>query len=244
MRVKPLFLAHFLATPPAGDWTVTVGNRTGNEHYLLNVLGAPILPTLSAPTLTSTSNGHQIDIQATGAPTATYSLFYDDDATGNDGQPIATGLALSQTSVEWNASAVPQGNYYVYALVDDPSNAPVVAYSTKAVNITDNLAPDTPSNLQVTSTGTDATFSWQPSTAADVAGYRIYYSEPNGNTFVANVPNGQQTNYTQQGLYLSGDWNAAISAYDINGNESLRSTLVSVTIDLNMGTLYLPLVIR
>lgn len=233
-----------VANPPAGDWQVTVGNLTGSENYLLNVLGAPVLPTLETPTLTPISEGYEITVQATGAPTATYSLFYDDDDTGNDGKPIATRLPLSQTSVEWDTSTVPEGTYYVYALVDDPFNAPVVAYSDTSITIVDDTPPDAPINLQVTTTGSNATFTWQPSMVPDVAGYRIYIDEPNGASFIADVPNGQQSSYTHQGLYVSGGWTASIVAYDINNNESALSTEVTATINLNTQNLYLPLVIR
>ena len=103
--------------------------------------------------------------------------------------------------------------------------------------------------MQVTVAGTgstDATIAWQPSSAPDVAGYRIYYREPgSGTTFVADVPHGQQTSYVQQGLYLDGGWDISISAYDLNDNESTRSTSVLANIDMEGGgTLYLPLIVR
>lgn len=236
-----------VANPQAGEWQVTVGNQTGGEQYLLNVLGAPLKPTVDAPTLTPSGNGYQITVQTTGAPTATYSLFYDNDNSGNDGKPIATALPLSQTTVDWNTNTVPEGSYYIYVLVDDPFNAAVAAYSATPITIVDDTPPDTPTNLQVTSDSSNATFTWQLSSAPDVAGYHLYYTEPDGTTFVTDIPNRQQSSYTQQGLYLSGDWDAEISAYDINGNESARSGEIMVTIDLNplnAGNLYLPLVIR
>jgi len=238
-----------IANPQPGEWSVTVGNRTGNEHYLLSVVGAPVASVISqAPILTAHNGGYTINLKATGAPTATYSLFYDNDATGNDGRAIATGVSLNKVSVNWDTDTTPQGTYYVYGIVDDPFNAPVVAYSATPVIIQDNTPPDVPTNLSVSSIGSNATINWLPSTASDVVGYHIYYREPdNGVTFVADIPNGQQSSYIQQGLYLNGNWEVAISAYDINDNESTRSATTVITVDLNnlnkLSNIYLPLML-
>ncbi|MFN8495673.1 MAG: Calx-beta domain-containing protein [Caldilineaceae bacterium] len=231
-----------VANPQHGNWLVTVGNRTGNESYLLQVIGAPVAAKIiQPPVLIANNNGYVISLQVTGAPTATYSLFYDNDGTGNDGKPIITGVPVNQTSVNWNTSAVPQGSYYVYALLDDPFNAPIIAYNATPVSIIDSAAPDTPTNLHVVRLDSQLRITWQASLASNTAGYRIYYREPNGGTtFVADIPNRQQTSYTQQGIYLQGDWEVAISAYDINGKESARSATVVSTNQLN--NLYLPFV--
>ncbi len=99
--------------------------------------------------------------------------------------------------------------------------------------------------LQVTTQGSDALVSWQASPAPDVAGYRIHYSEPDRRTtFVADVPADGDTGYTQQGLYLDGAWEFAVSAYDINGNESPRSVAVEARIGEAGDQVYLPLVRR
>ncbi len=235
-----------VANPQAGAWKVTVGNRNGNENYLLKVFGAILKPTLvQSPVLTPNGSGYLVSFQATGAPTATYSLFYDDDATGNDGRPFATGLPLSQTNVQWNSSAVPNGNYFIYALVDDPFSAPLIAYSAASVTIADSTPPPIPSNLQVKMLGSSALLTWTTS-SADVTGYRIYYREPNGGaTFVTDLADSQLQNYTQTGLYLDGKWEFSISAYDINGNESSRSAVVTDGMPVDgIKAVYLPIVAR
>jgi hypothetical protein len=111
------------------------------------------------------------------------------------------------------------------------------------VSVIDITSPPTPTRLRVSSVGSNATITWQPSRASDIAGYRIYYREPSGGqTFVTDIPDAQETTYVQQGLYLYGNWEIAISAYDINNNESARSAAVSVAVGLN--TVYLPLTRR
>jgi hypothetical protein len=126
---------------------------------------------------------------------------------------------------------VAAGTYHIYAMVDDPLDAPAYAYSAATISISDSTPPDVPTGLRAQDAGGSALISWAPSAAADVAGYRIYYREPGGGaSFVSDLPDGQRASYTQQGLYLNGAWQIAISAYDINGNESARSPAVAVTV--------------
>jgi len=63
-----------IANPVTGNWTITVGNRTGAENYLLDVLGAPVVPTIQqAPTMTPAANGYTVSFAGTGVPGSTYS---------------------------------------------------------------------------------------------------------------------------------------------------------------------------
>lgn len=221
-----------VSNPRAGEWTVTVSNITADDNYLLEVLGARVAPAIpEVPSLVANGTGYTVALRATGAPTATYSLFYDDNASGNDGKPIAVGLPLSKRNVAWDTRTVPEGDYYVYALLDDPFHAPVVAYSNRSVPVRDDTPPTTPTGMQVTVEESRAVIKWQPNTEPNVVGYRIYYREPgSGQTFVTDIPGGGQTKYTQQGLYLSGVWEMAISAYDVNGNQSPRNAPIKVMI--------------
>ncbi|MCA1667626.1 MAG: IPT/TIG domain-containing protein, partial [Thermomicrobia bacterium] len=230
-----------IAHPPTGNWTVTVGNLSGGEHYLLDVVGAPLAAAITQPpTLTANGSGvaprasgaaYTITTQVSGAIGSTYALYYDTDTSGADGTPIATGIPITQMQVNWDTSTVPNGTYYIYAVLDDPTNAPVVAYNATPITINDSTPPPVPTNLQVSTSGSDGLVTWQPSSARDIAGYHITYQQPNGGqTFVTDVPSGQQGSYTQHGLYLNGTWQIAISAYDLNSNESAPSSTVAAPI--------------
>jgi hypothetical protein len=63
------------------------------------------------------------------------------------------------------------------------------------------------------------TLRWDISTADDIAGYKIYYgnSSRNYNSF---VDVGNQTSYTISDLVDGNTYFIAVTAYDINGNES------------------------
>ena len=66
------------------------------------------------------------------------SLYFDTDNQGFDGFSIASGIpeADGSGSYVWDASSVPNGQYYVYAMVDDGVNVPQFAYAAEPVVIT------------------------------------------------------------------------------------------------------------
>ena len=70
------------------------------------------------------------------------------------------------------------------------------------------------------------TLTWNISTADDIAGYKIYYgnSSRNYNSF---VDVGNQTSYTISDLVDGNTYFIAVTAYDINGNESGFSKEIS-----------------
>ncbi len=66
-------------------------------------------------------------------------LYYDTDNSGADGILIVAGLSEdmdgSGDEYLWDTSGVPEGIYYVYAMIDDGVRQPVVAYSPGVVSI-------------------------------------------------------------------------------------------------------------
>jgi hypothetical protein len=66
-------------------------------------------------------------------------LYYDMDNSGADGTLIVAGLSEdmdgSGDEYLWNTSEVPEGVYYVYAVIDDGIREPVAAYSPGVVSI-------------------------------------------------------------------------------------------------------------
>ncbi|MCP4691308.1 MAG: hypothetical protein GY859_24895, partial [Desulfobacterales bacterium] len=66
-------------------------------------------------------------------------LYYDTDNSGEDGV-IINAAAISEDDetdlFSWNVSWVPEGSYYIYAVIDDGVNAPGANYSDGVVIIT------------------------------------------------------------------------------------------------------------
>jgi len=68
---------------------------------------------------------------------ATISFFYDTDNSGEDGILIVNNLTEQGRTgtYSWDTSSIPAGDYYIYAVIDDGVNAPVVDYSVGMVTI-------------------------------------------------------------------------------------------------------------
>jgi hypothetical protein len=71
---------------------------------------------------------------------AAISLYYDTDGSGADGILIVSGLSEDpdgegDDEYVWHIAGIPEGQYYVYAVIDDGVNNPVVTYSSGAVTI-------------------------------------------------------------------------------------------------------------
>ena len=75
---------------------------------------------------------------------AKISLYYDTDNSGADGTLIVENLREDSATdaYTWNISTIPEGTYYIYAVIDDRINDPVTAYSAGALTIDRNEAPD------------------------------------------------------------------------------------------------------
>lgn len=71
---------------------------------------------------------------------ATISLFYDNDNSGMNGTLIVTSLREDPDdypgdTYNWDTSGIPDGSYYIYAIIDDGVNEPVVDYSDGMITI-------------------------------------------------------------------------------------------------------------
>ncbi len=129
--------------PEAGGWTVVVTDPAD--------LGAVEITAYrhdSAPAVSVVGVGDglarepvQIDLEAFDADSdAQISLFYDRDAEGFDGVMIAQGIAETDGPAQyvWETTGVAAGDYYVYAMILDGQNPPVMAYSDSTLRITDH----------------------------------------------------------------------------------------------------------
>ncbi len=81
------------------------------------------------------------------AGNAAVSLYYDTDDGGMDGVLIVSGLTEDPDGAAdqyvWNTDPVPEGEYYIYAVMEDGVNPTVSDYSAGKVTIRRPLAPET-----------------------------------------------------------------------------------------------------
>jgi hypothetical protein len=65
----------------------------------------------------------------------------------------------------------------------------------------------------------DVKFAWDANTEPDLAGYKLYYDQ-DGKPFDNEIDVGNVTTYTLTDLSIDTTYFFAVTAYDINGNES------------------------
>jgi hypothetical protein len=245
-----------IPNPEIGLWTVTIDNPQGS-HYHIAALGAPQPAMVEIPNIETTGEENSytitIDAQSTHAE-STVSLFYDELDNAHSGVSLVEKLPIDTTSYTWEPTTVPSGTYYIYAMVDSPLDAPAFDYYKEPITINDTTPPEIPTGVQVQSTtedGSSVTVTWDEVSAVDLAGYYIYYYEPdNGITQVQDIPVSDNTRVLLQGLYLTGDWSITVSAYDLSGNESEQSEPIMTQVDMGdtlevtTNKVYLPIIIR
>ncbi len=70
-------------------------------------------------------SSYTIEWTASGGPGSLIALYYDDDTNPSQMYPIASGLQNSGSYL-WNTIMVPEGDWYVYAVIYDPDKGPPV----------------------------------------------------------------------------------------------------------------------
>jgi len=122
---------------PAGDTTYTlkVSGPGGTAEASVSITTRPSI-TITEPDGVR-DYAHEsfvvkwIDVDTDDA--AQIALYYDTDNTGADGVLIAGGINEDQDSthdtVIWTTEQVPEGSYYIYAVIDDGKNEPLTDYS-------------------------------------------------------------------------------------------------------------------
>ena len=224
-----------IANPMQGTWQVKVSNLTGDENYTMAALGSNVPPSIevTAPSEFNEAGSLAYTIRWMAFDPddeATIALYYDDNDAGNNGTLIVSGLSETDSVGEhvWNTSEIPSGTYYIYALADDLRNAPVVAYSAGTVQIQDTTSPAVPTGLIASAGDGYIALEWQADSEDDLGGYKVYYGT-SSRTYSQVLDIGNVAKTQLQGLIAGQTYYAAVTAYDVSGNESAYSPEVSAT---------------
>ena len=124
---------------------------------------------------------------------AEISLFWDGDDTGFDGAKIVSGLSEDDNGIggayAWNISDMPEGDYWVYAKIDDGIFDPKFDYSAGPLTINHSIIYNTPPTFQIVEPDGEGDFAdivytimWMDSDPDDDATISLYY-DLNANGF-------------------------------------------------------------
>ncbi len=145
-------------------------------------------------------------------------------------------LAYSNVQVKWavNANKDSSGlNFYIIHVTCDNASPKDV---NRAVNVPDQTPPSSPLNLVATSLTAPGSIelSWIENTEKDFAGYEIYYglspndlSDTSANEGKSPITIGQFKDYVLTGLKYNTTYYFALKAFDLSGNLSGYSNVVS-----------------
>jgi hypothetical protein len=121
---------------------------------------------------------------------ALISIYYDTNRRGEDGTLIVSNIeAADETNrYTWQTSALPEGDYYIYAVINDGVHAPVIDYSEDAVTIfhKPKLLVEL-SHFVAIPTSAGVSLNWETQTERDSQGFRIWRAEGNSNGEYTNV---------------------------------------------------------
>ncbi|KJU83767.1 Fibronectin, type III domain protein [Candidatus Magnetobacterium bavaricum] len=232
-----------IKNPQGGTYTIEIGDGTSaandvssigtyqlSYHSLTN---PPTIKITSPITLTAASTSLNIQYDAHDSDdTAKISLFYSKDNTSANGTLIVDNLVEQDGpgSYTWDVTNVPNGTYYVYALIDDGKNAPVVSYSTGAVKISHGATVTVPTNLKATVTGNQVDLSWTG--VSNSSGYIIHYTDDvkqlTYKDKVAVASNAAY--YSMKNLKSNTTYRITITSFDDNLIEGDEATPVTASI--------------
>lgn len=233
--------AIYMPRPMAGLWRVTIDNLRGNEGYRLEVHGHVPAGTLrvTAPAAGQTLVAHPTvrlagTLSGVTDPHAnTVSLYYTTAPAvrikghvmpNYSGTLIATGVPVvgGSWAYTWDASALPGGTYYVYAVLDNGTGALVNGYAAGTVRVVQQARPDAPRNVVATEAGGQLSLVWTPpAQAAILAGYRLRYrtnTMPRGQYAVIDL--GESQRYTLNETLRGARYTVEIADYDLAGHLS------------------------
>jgi len=211
-----------LKTPAVGDYKLNILNEDHLDGYKVEIIIPNKKPSF-AFTMPST------DIYAKNSETlsigwndndedddANITLYYDDDKEGFDGIPISEVISEDDEndSYTWEIPEdIDSGRYYLYARIDDGSNAPLYVYSDYFIDITNDKAPNAPQNIKVTPQDGSLLVEWDDINDADLLSYRVYLSEDdNSSDYPYSFAVGTQTSYEIKDLANNHNYKIALKA--------------------------------
>jgi hypothetical protein len=230
-------------------YAVEVLNRNARGAGLSNRVHVPAVRTLPAPADLAaelTGDGVVLTWTSGGEPPLPpglqhrYRIYRRDESTGKDAiageVPAGTpGPTRFLDPAEWEkaylyritaVSIVSRPGSEVQVEGDDSPTVRVVAH--------DVFPPSVPAGLEAVYSGEGQQpfidLIWAPVTSADLAGYNVYRSEPDGSAVKLNSDLVKSPSYRDSAVVSGKTYTYSVSAVDVRGNESAKSEEASETV--------------
>ena len=205
----------------------TGGVESGYSSQIIVNSGSAVSP--GTPTgLTAAAADGAITIRWNQNPECDISSYYIYRSTtsGSGYTYIASNSGASNTS--YQDLNIAHGVVYYYTVIARDNFGLSSPYSQEASAVAVNTsAPPVPYSLSTSPSYGGVTLYWSESSSGDIAGYKIYYGTASGAyiqtvTYPRTYTGGQS--YGLTGLTDCTNYYLAVSAYDLSGNESARSS--------------------
>lgn len=175
------------------------------------------------------------NISAAGSPVTTFHR----DVRGTVPQTFSFQVktTLSPVTMVWDSALIPaeilavmrvNGTSVSMNKAGSHSFATTGSLTTVDIDIHpgDSTPPASPANLSFSIKGSAIYLSWDANREDDLGGYKLHLLDGAG-TATRSVDLKKATNYNMMNVLNDTPYNLAISAYDVAGNESARSTAVT-----------------
>ncbi|MBS1966104.1 MAG: hypothetical protein JST60_09880 [Chloroflexi bacterium SZAS-1] len=233
-------LAFLLKPATPGSYQLLIDNPPASYNVVFFQLDTA--PTISGVTANRSGNTVAVNWSAADdTPGTVVSVGYAPLAEGS-AEPdftriytLTENLALGSQAYNWNLNEVPTGAYKVVVTADDGKNTPKRAAASTLINVVDTTPPAVPTGLGHSPLPGQLLVTWNPNTEQDIAGYEIGFGLSNNpNAFLytrdmgaKEVQAGGKLDARLWGLQDNQVVFYGIRAYDISGNKSNWSPLVS-----------------
>jgi hypothetical protein len=215
--------------PPLGDWAIIADNM--NEDIKVDIIGADLSSALIIDSLELHEGAATIPYNAYSSTSeAVLSIYYDDDNAGFNGIKITdVGINNKNEVLSWNITDIPNGNYFIYGILDDGKNSPVRVYSPNALTVTKDNTPDRPTSLQYTIENDTLRLTWDYNANANVS-FNVYYNNLlNFDNTTKSYNAGSQKYILLPELVSGRDYYFAVTAINEQNLESEYSEALKVT---------------
>ena len=219
-----------LNSPAEGEYLISINNfdRIGSYEVKLFIPNQmPSIQLLQSFSTTPLQSGQTVSIQWVDKDdddNAKISLYLDTDLSGANGILIKSDIEENDVSnkYEWTVSdRIPDGTYYVYAMIHDNHHAPVFSYRPEPLRIQNEEGSNIPEYVVAIPEDWGTRIYWNPVSDTDILGYRLYVTDQaDSNSIVYDFATGTDTTYALYDLKEGQNYEVSVSAVNAQGMES------------------------